>query len=236
MSENETLQETLDQATPQQDYEQPAETAQAQPAEPESGGTRNDLNIRELREQKKQAERERDELRKRMEQMEVSQQATSKQPSLADDDLVEWKYVKQEIDGLKKQINTYQQTSTAASAEAQLKAKYQDFDKVVTQSNIERLREQYPEIAQTLSANNDLYTQASAAYDIIKRYGIYNDDSFKQEKERVHQNASKPRSMNMGSGQRGESPLDNANAFAEGLTPDLKKALQKEMNEAIKRR
>jgi len=194
-------------------------------------------NFDELREQKKRAERERDDLRRRMEQIEASQKEVKPaQPSLADDDLVEWKHVKQEIDGLKNEIKNYQQASTASSAEIRLKARHPDFDSVVNQTNIERLREQHPEIAQTLSANNDLYSQASAAYDIIKRYGIYNPDVYKDDKARVQENAAKPRTLNTSSSQRGESPLDNANAFADGLSPDLKKQLYKEMQDAIKRR
>jgi len=234
MEEKESqLQETLEAVVPEDQVEE-HETVQAQQE------SSSEKNMRELREQKERAERERNELRNRMEQIEATQKQQQKntptQPSLADDDLVEWKHVKAEIDGLKSQINTYQQTSAAASAEARLKARHPDFDKVVNQSNIERLKEQYPEIAQTLSTNQDLYTQASAAYDIIKRYGIYQDNSYDQDKQRVQDNASKPRSMASSSGQRGESPLDQANAFAEGLTPDLKAKLYKEMQDAIKRR
>lgn len=229
MEEKELLQEqTL--------TEQNGETSQQEVAQQSDS----DRNFAELREQKNRVERERNEFKARMEAMEIAQKKQSEskpqQPSLADDDLVEWKYVKQEIDGLKNEIKSYKQTSSAAAAESRLKAKYTDFDSVVTQSNIERLREQHPEIAQTLSSNQDLYSQASATYDIIKQYGIYNPDVYKQDKERVQQNASKPRSVNAASGQRGESPLDNASAFAEGLTADLKKQLYKEMQEAIKRR
>lgn len=227
------VQETVDTTAVQEDRVEEQEVAQAQPSDAER-------NFAELREQKKRLERERDEFKRRMEEVEASQrkQAEPKQtqPSLADDDLVEWKYVKQEIDGLKNQINSYQQQSSSANAEARLKSKYTDFDKVVNQSNIEQLREQYPEIAQTLSSNQDLYSQASAAYDIIKRYGIYNDKTFDTDKQRVQENAAKPRPISSSSGQRGESPLDQANAFADGLTPDLKAKLFKEMQDAIKRR
>jgi len=232
MEEKNNLEESLEIRSPEDRVEEIHETAEAKPAPV----NQNELNIRELREQKKRLERERDELRQRMQAMEESQKSAPQSPSLADDDLVEWKYVKQEIEGLKNHISSHQQKSAATEAEMRLKARYNDFDKVVTSDNIQRLRENYPEIAATLSANNDLYTQASAAYDIIKRYGIYSDDTFDKDKERIQNNTAKPRPSNTASGQRGNSPLDQANAFAEGLTPELKEQLRREMRDAIKRR
>jgi hypothetical protein len=234
MEENNNL-EQQPEATPAQDYVEPTETAQAEAPQQSDA----DRNFAQLRQQKEQLEREREEMRKRMAEMEASQsqpkESKTQTPQLADDDLVEWKYVRQEIDGLKNEIKSYQQNSATAAAETRLKARFTDFDSVVNQQNIEKLRQQYPEIAATLAANNDLYTQASAAYNIIKQYGI-GVDPYKEDKEKVQSNAQKPRSLNNAGGQRGESPLDNASAFADGLTPELKDKLRREMEDAIKRR
>jgi len=52
----------------------------------------------------------------------------------------------------------------------------------------------------------------------------------------VQANTAKPRPLTSVSPQSGESPLSRANAFAEGLTPELKKNLFKEMQEAKKNR
>lgn len=235
MEEKENVEQQPDLNT-SQDHVEPSETAQAQ-AEP--APNKNEINIRELRQQKEQLEREREDMRRRMAQMEEAQskqkEPKPESPKLADDDLVEWKYVRQEIEGLKNEIQSYQQSSSTAAAEARLKARFTDFDSVVNQQNIEKLRQEHPEIAATLAANTDLYTQASAAYTIIKQYG-FGQDPYREEKEKVQENAQKPRSLNNAGGQRGESPLDNASAFADGLTPDLKEKLYREMKESIKRR
>ncbi len=196
-------------------------------------------NFAELREQKKRVERERDELRQRMATVEAAQKQQQEQQhstSLADDDLVEWKHVKKEIGSLKKQIEGYQQQSTAANAETMIRNKFPDFEAVVNNQNIERLREKHPEIAQALASNNDLYTKASATYEIIKKYGIYQEDIYQKDKQLAQQNASKHRPLSSIAPQQGDTPLDRANAFSEGLTDDLKKRLYKEMQQAIKLR
>lgn len=242
---NETnLQESLESVqeetqNQEQQQEQPQQESSEQTAQKQSDAERNLAN---LRQQKEQLQRERDELKQRMEAIEnhqnQQQQKSSKKedtPQLADDDLVEWKYVRQQVENLEQKMNQYQNMSTAAAAEARLKARYNDFDTVVTKDNIDKLREKHPEIAASISSSQDIYTQGAAAYDVIKRYGIYQDETYKADKEKVHENASKPQSMNASSGQRGDSPLDKANAFSEGLTPELKDKLYKEMIESIKK-
>ncbi len=157
----------------------------------------------------------------------------------ADDDLVEGKHlkrVKQELRDLKKEIESYKQTSATMTAEARIKAQYNDFDKVVTNDTIATLRNEYPEIAATINSNSDVYTQAVAAYTLIKKLNIAPDEQYAADRNRVQANTTKPRPLTSVSPQSGESPLSRANAFAEGLTPELKKNLFREMQESKKNR
>jgi hypothetical protein len=52
----------------------------------------------------------------------------------------------------------------------------------------------------------------------------------------AQKNASKPKPLASVSPQQGDSPLSRANAFANGLTPELQKQLRQEMEEARKNR
>ena len=173
-------------------------------------------NAANLRMQLEQAQRERDEALRRL-------QEKSESP-LGDDDLAEGKHlnrVQREIKALKEEL-----------VQTRIKAQYHDFDTVVTMDNLAILRDSYPELAATLQSSPDLYTQASSAYTLIKKLGIAPDQQDIANRARVSQNVNKPRPAVSVGPQQGESPLTRANAFAEGLTDDLKKQMLKEMNQA----
>ena len=61
-------------------------------------------------------------------------------------------------------------------------------------------------------------------------------DNYKTDRELAQKNASKPKPLASVSPQQGDSPLSRANAFANGLTNELKAQLRKEMEEARKNR
>ena len=202
-------------------------------------------NFKRLRESKDRVERERDELHRRIRDLEMSNN-NSKQSSeeeedltitIAPDDLAEGKHlnkVSKKIKRLEKQLENYQKQASTESVEAKLKYEYPDFDKIVSKDNIESLKIAYPEIARTLNDSTDLYSKAISAYTMIKKLGIHVEDTFGSDKTRVSENASKPRPLTSVSPQQGGSPLSKANAFAGGLTPELKKQLYREMLEATK--
>lgn len=218
-----------------QQEEAAPEVAHAEARQPQETLQQKDLNFRNLREAKERAERERDELMRRMQEIEArNQQLTPEdpEPNLNPDDLVEWKYVKKEINKLKQELKGYQQHSSQASAEARLKSQYPDFDKVVTKDTIEQLSQAEPELAATLRANTDLYGQAVSAYKLIKKLGLYQEDTYQEDRERAQRNAAKPKPLTSIAPQQGDSPLSRANAFANGLTPELKEQLRKEMMSA----
>ncbi len=196
--------------------------------------------FQELREARKQAEYERDRLRQ---QLEAQQRPAIEQPdeleeilSGSDDDLMERKQLKKVVKALQNKFATHQQQTTQATMEAQLKAQYPDFDTIVSAANVERFRQENPELAQTLSTSPDMYNKAVTVYKMIKKMGISGDPEVEAEKQRIQANASKPRAVASISAQRTTSNLQHADAFSKGLTPELKKQLHAEMLAAMKGR
>jgi|SRR5271165_5897325 len=193
-------------------------------------------NFRQLREKSERVARERDEAMARLREYENKAQAQSSEDeefSIGPDELAEGKHlskVQKQIKRLKDEINTYKQQSTTMNAEARLRAQFPDFDSVVSKENIEELRALEPEVAQTLNSSTDLYSTAVSAYKLIKKFGIGAQNMYNAEKEVIQKNAAKPRPLTSVSPQQGDTPLSRANAFANGLTPELKAELLKEMN------
>jgi len=224
---------------PEELQEQSAEqSVQMQQVQEETPQAR---NFRQLRESKERAERERDEAYRILREVELRKQQAQPQQeeenldfSIAPDELAEGKHlskVDKKIKKLEQQIQAYQRRSYEDITEARIKSQYPDFDKVVSQDNVSALRSTYPELAETLNSATDLYTKAISAYTLIKKLGIQPDRSYDMDKEIALRNAAKPRPLTSVSPQQGESPLTKANAFANGLTEDLKTQLLKEMRE-----
>lgn len=213
----------------------PIETAPVETAPVESDG---DRNFRILREKNDLLQRERDEAYRVMQQQYQQQKPPApkqEENNLAPDDLVEWKYVQSEIKKVKDELNEYKHKTSQETAESRLQSKYPDLYDVVTTENIERLRNEYPELAATVNSNKDPYTQAAAAYTLIKKFNIAPDKQYAPHRGKVQNNMEKPRPVSSVSPQQGDSPLSKANAFADGLTPELKSTLWEEMRAAKKR-
>lgn len=208
-----------------------APVTEGAPQNEESKESSKEYNFRQL-------EKSRDELARRVQELESyvqqSQQPQSQASSaeeeadIAPDDLVEGKHLKREIKRLESQLQGYQ----AMSIEGRLRSQYQDFDSVVTKENIEKLKETEPELASTLFASQDLYSKGVAAYKLLKNLGYGPNPQTEMNKERVAQNAAKPRSASQAGGQFGQSPISQAGAYQQGLTPELRQQLLKEMNDA----
>ncbi len=205
--------------------------------------TKKDNDLRALREKAKRAEvaeRERDELLRKMYELESAKQ---KQPikeevyekELSPDDLVDAKYLKRydkTIQELRDELRSYKQQTNATTTETHLRNRYPDIDKVVSKENLDILKEEYPEIAETINTAPDFYNKAVAAYTLIKKFGISQEDTYMEDKLKAQKNAAKPRPLASVNPQQGESPLSKANAFANGLTDELKLQLRKEMEAA----
>ena len=192
----------------------------------------NDINIRQLREEKEKAQRERDDLLRRLQEIEQKkqQQPIEEETVLNPDDLVEWRHVQKRFKNMEDQLKSYQQQSTLSSTEIALKNKFNDFDQVVTYENIEILRTLEPEIAESISSNQNLYNKGAAAYKAIKRL-LEEKDTLN--KEKAVQNMQKPRPSNTASPQYGDSPLSKANSFGKRMTEERRKEVYQEMKRIL---
>jgi hypothetical protein len=202
------------------------------------------MNFRMIKERAERAERERDEAMKyamSFNQPKQQPQSDNIEPEedylsglgIDNDGLAEGKHLKEilkEVRNLKKELHSYKAKATQDTVEVRIQTQYPDFNKVVSQDNLQSLRSMNPDLADMILSTPDVYKQAKLAYDMVKQYGIYKDQSYEQEKVVAQKNSSKPRPLASVSPQHGESPLTKANAFANGLTSDLKAQLLKEMN------
>jgi hypothetical protein len=219
--------------------------------EPEAVPTtpRMDKRLKVLMDKASRMEQERNEAMQRLQDIESSrykpqknQQAQQSESidediNLGPDELAEGKHIalmQKQMRDMKEQLKNYQQQSATQTMQVQLKTKFPDFDKVVSPENVAVLKELHPEIYQTLSSNNDLYSTGASAYTIIKNLGIHVEDVYQEDRARIQKNAAKPKSLATISPQRGDSPLSQANAFSQGLTPALQKQLIEEMQAARK--
>lgn len=237
--EQDSLEETLNQepTTPDESpsgtypSEQQAPTHKPSPSE----------SFRELRAKMERLERERDELAALVTQKNQPQQAEPEDEDihLGENDLAEGKHlskVQKKIRKLEAQLRQVEERSSLTSTEAKLKAQFPDFESVVNRDTVAALREAEPELAQTLNSSNDIYAKAVSAYKMIKKLGLYQEDTYGEDKARVAKNTSKPRPVSSIAPQSSESPLARANAFDRELTPELQKKFHQEMLSAMRNR
>jgi phage shock protein A len=232
--------------TPQQDVVEQVEpvVAESQPQEPTAAQAApiETKHFRALREKNERIEREKEELARELaaykQQAKPQEEFLEQEDGLAPDALVEKRHLSRydkKIKKLEEQLHQYEQQSRTVSAEAQLRSKYNDFDSVVNKDNLEMLQLTYPELAQTIYANPDLYTKGASAYTIIKQMNIAPGSSTDNEKSKAVQNLAKPRPLaSIAASQGNDSPLQRANAFANGLTDELRAQLHKEMIESMR--
>lgn len=225
---------------------EPAEEAQVEQAPQDAAPaqaaseSKNERNIRVLRQKAELAERlqrERDELEMKLKQFESMQQPQKPEQnySLNPDDIVEAKHLEKydkQMQQLQKEVESYKYQASVASAHALLKAKYPDIDEVVSVENLAILKMDYPELAESVNSTTNLVSKGVTAYTLIKKLGIAAEDTFVEDKLRAQKNAAKPKSVASLAPQQGDSPLSKANAFANGLTDELKMQLRREMEAA----
>lgn len=253
MIDTEKLEETTEvEQDPKQDVALPVEepVVAAPQDEPLAPKQQRELeNIRNLREKSDRIARERDDAIRELEAERRKSQPQQQIPEedieirLADDDLAEGKHLgrlQKQIRKLERKLEESDRKSVTASAETRLKVEFPDIEKVFSADNIRSLSEQYPELADSVKNTPDLYTRAKATYTLIKKLGIHDanttTDLFEADRAAAQRNAAKPRPLASVSPQQGDSPMSHANAFANGLTDELKASLHKEMIEAIRNR
>lgn len=220
----------------EQPEEQIVEQAVARPIEAKSTTESVQAkNFRQLREKAERAERERDELIKLLQQ----KQQTTEEPelSIGESEIVEGKHLSRYDKRMAKMQHELEQTKAQVANSAvrlKLNSEYPDFHKVVTPDNIAKLEMEYPELAATLNSSKDLYSTGVSTYTLLKKFNIAVEDNYESDRYKVQQNTMKPKPVIAASSQQGASPLAKANAFANGLTDELRKQLIKEMAEARK--
>jgi hypothetical protein len=202
-------------------------------------------NFRAMRQEAERAQRERDEALRRLEEYERRYAKPAQQPepdiendidlNIKDDDLVEGKQIKAAFKKLAAQQKEFQKRAYESTAESRLRMQYPDFDKVMTVENMKTLQMAYPELANSVGAGSDVYDKAVSVYTLIKKFGIFEEQPLAAEKERIIANTAKPKPLASIAPQQGDTPLSRANAFAGGLTEELKMQLRKEMAEAIRK-
>lgn len=217
-----------------------AETPRAVAAESQSAPVESskERNLRILRERAERLERENEELRRSIPKQ-VGQKSESDDEDfdlgVRDDELLEGKHfgkVAQEIKNIRRELREAREALTQSknmSIETKLKASNPDFDKVVTKENMNILAELDPEMYEVIQASPNLYAKAKTAYNQIKKYGIYTEESYTPDKEVVQRNSTKPRPSASISPQQGATPLSRANEFSGGaLTEDMRQKIWEE--------
>ena len=246
--------ESPEQPEPEQEEQNAAGEEQEQQEQSDSSEAAQELqknnkeeNFRKLREKTERLEKERDEAIRLAEDYykKVSSSTPQKQEeppeeeddsplSISDDDLVEGKHLnkfQKKILRLEKKIQQYEQRTQEEETYTKVKSDYNDFNTVVSRENVKKLRELDPDLAEAIARTPDMYKQASLAYKMIKKLGIAKDE-YSQDREIAQRNSNKPKPSAVVSPQTGDTPLTKANAFANGLTDDLKKQLRLEMEQA----
>ena len=223
----------------QEEVVQPPEQESHSPEESQAKKELSDKekNFLKLRETKEQLERENRELRQFYERHAKPPESNKDEDEIGidDDDIVEGKVVKRlynELKELKKFRSSYEQKEIS-SIPSRLKNKFGDFDQVVTQENVEKLKHAEPELYASITSGTDLYAKGVSAYKTLKALGIVKEDPYVSQKEKVQSNQGRPLSTQA---IKGQGALSDANIFANGLTPELKKQLQQEMEQASKAR
>ena len=120
----------------------------------------------------------------------------------------------------------------ALTVDDRLQSKFPDFRSTVTRENIELLKETKPRLAESLlKFADDPYQQSELAYEYIKAYVPQRDTTMTKEKAKAAENSKKPMSVQaVGK----HSAIGQAHQFENGLTPELKQQLWKEMQEIKK--
>jgi hypothetical protein len=192
-----------------------------------------DYNWAEARRTRQELERQNEELRSQIQRLSQKDAPVEDDLSkLSEDDIITVKQHRQSAKQIAKQVaEEVIRQREAATMEERLLMKYPDFSQIVSPENIELLKQSEPELALSLhSLQHDPYSQAVAAYKLLKKT-VPPQKNVTQEKKKALENSQKPVSVQAVTKQ---SAIGSAHAFENGLTPDLKKQLWAEMQQAMK--
>jgi hypothetical protein len=192
---------------------------------------------RQLAREKEALERERDFYRQQAMNPQPKAQQQQEDEYLTDSE----RNLKSQIEELRQQqaklareTEEAKRQTAVSRAEARLSQDFPDIKTVVSEENVERLKEQYPHLYNAAVASNDVYSVGAAAYEFIMAKGIYKKSKPTNPINQIvnNANASRPRSASIANPQAGESPIKQANAFmsqGRANTDEENKALFAEM-------
>ena len=236
------LENMLDETRQEDQVLQEVPEAQAAPEPQPTDAERNFAALREKYESERKArekyERESEEWRtyyfKNQQQTQVQQ---PQEPQPAADEFADVAYVnrriEQQVKTTEERLREYEARLQEVTAENRLKSQYPDFDEVVNTQNISLLKDLHPELAATIHSNNDLYTKASAAYKMIKKFGIVQEPIVTENRQRIQENMERPKAVQ--SVQRGESPLTEAANWQRKTLSRAEKAAINKQRESARR-
>jgi hypothetical protein len=238
MTEEENKSVTTEEAAPPPEPAQEQDVRQEEPPQVAQEHVMDDQerNWKEARRRMQELERrtqEQDELIRKMQSPQNGQSEEDDLAKLADDDIVTAKQARSLAQKMARQVaDEAIKAREATTVDERVKNRFSDFDDVVTKENIDLLKQQDPELAQSLYAlAHDPYAQAVAAYKMLTKTGIANMAKSQPQKAKALENSKKPVSVQSVTK---SSAIGNAHSFENGLTPELRKQLQKEMDEARK--
>jgi len=226
MSEEKELQQEEQEVVENQEVnEQQAE----QPAEQETQQNDNaKLNFEALREAKKKAERERDELLRRIESLE-NKNKEEVDDSIYDDDEVT--VVKKELNNIKKTIEQDKYQQSIRKMEQRLEREFPDLNNVINEKTVEILKARDPEFARVVSRPPadaaEFYNRAISAYTLINKYGIAQSatNSAVNEKK-ISDNMNKPKTAASAASSKSDA-LSELSQFADLPPEERRRAIVK---------
>ena len=230
----------------EQPQEQPQEASSSAPA----AETPKEYNMRMLRKRAEEEEKKRKELERRLQQLEeernsyqapqprhTAPQQPEEELSYNDDDIPTWGELKrynQKIEKtLKQQREEMEQRAreqAMMSAESKFRAEHPDAERVLSKENIDAFKRIYPYEYQSVTSNPDTYAQLKAAYSMITRFGVMEDEEIEN---RVAKNTQQPKPGSSAQGQVGTSPLAQVNDYGRRvMTEDRAKQIRENMKRA----
>ena len=194
-----------------------------------------EYNFRQLEKEKKEIERRLQEQEQRNREMQQalmqgltgSRQPEKKEeelPALNPDDIPEWRHVTNVAEKIaEKKFFELQKKKELEELPKRVKAKFADYDEIVTADNVKELETTNPELANAISRADDPWTATYSVLKVLKGKPKA-DPVALEEAQKIQENEKKPNSINAVSKQ---GALKNANAFAK----KSKEQLYKEMME-----
>ena len=145
-------------------------------------------------------------------------QEAKKRSNLPDEDLVEGRHyniIAEKLDKLEEQAARREQYDNQQREMQTLKTKYTDFDNVVNQKTLAKLKAMDPDAFNAIDNARDLLSGGAAAYRIIQSMGINEIDN---NEDRITKNLSKPGTS------RNPGALTHMESYANRMTDEEAKA------------